>query len=328
MNSIFNLINPNDNDKFTDFNKNDLQELINRLDSYYLTLRDNLKLDYNTTFGFEIEFESAMKERILKQIENYFKQFHEHPWPLVKDLTCGYEVKTDILIDSKRNWNDIKEICKIIKTNGFISTKCGGHIHLGAQIIGNDKNTWLNFLKIWSTYENIIFRFTNGEFLTTRPNACIYAKPLSNTFYEIYKTNNWQISDILKQKGAINFLNITDLTNFNYYNTIEFRCPNATLNPIIWQNNLNLFAKLLMCCKKDIDSKLIEERHNLITKNNIPDSLLAYNKTIYLDQAIEFCDLIFTNNLDKVYFLKQYLKSFQISIEPYNKAKEFTKVIL
>lgn len=31
-------------------------------------------------------------------------------------------------------------------------------------------------------------------------------------------------------------------------NTIEVRCPNGTVNPVIWQNNINFFAKLFLYC--------------------------------------------------------------------------------
>lgn len=77
---IFNLINKDGNDCFKDFNENDLQELINKLEEYYLTLRDKLGLGYETTFGFEIEFEDAMKERIEKRLADYFGQFQEEAW--------------------------------------------------------------------------------------------------------------------------------------------------------------------------------------------------------------------------------------------------------
>lgn len=331
---IFNLINSSKNDKFTNFSESELQELIDKLENYYLTLRDSLGLGYDVTFGFEIEFEDAMKERIEQKLDDYFKQFQEEAWVIAKDLTCGFEVRTDVLIDNKRNWQDIKEVCKIVNKDAFISDKCGGHIHVGAQAIGSNLNTWLNFLKIWSTYENIIFRFTSGEFLATRPGASVYACPLSNTFWNIYNKalhEELSVNEIIKlvgkKRNAINFLNINDLESFDHYNTIEFRCPNATLNPVIWQNNLNLFSKLIMRCKSEIDDELINKRHNELIKNEVYDNLKIYNETINLKQALEFCDLVFTNNLDKVYFLKQYLKSFKISVEPYYKAKKFTRSI-
>ena len=53
-------------------------------------------------------------------------------------------------------------------------------------------------------------------------------------------------------------------------------------------------------------------------------SEMPYNK-IYLEQALEFADLIFNNNIDKIYFLRQYLKSFESSEIPLKKAKKFIK---
>ena len=46
---------------------------------------------------------------------------------------------------------------------------------------------------------------------------------------------------------------------------------------------------------------------NIIRKNY---QIYSYNQ-IYLEQALELCDMIFDNNLDKIYFLRQYLKSFE-----------------
>ena len=49
-------------------------------------------------------------------------------------------------------------------------------------------------------------------------------------------------------------------------------------------------------------------------------------RRMFLKKAIELGDLIFDNNLDKVYFLRQYLKSFEIGNNTLEKAKQFTKV--
>ena len=44
--------------------------------------------------------------------------------------------------------------------------------------------------------------------------------------------------------------------------------------------------------------------------------------------AFELADLIFTSDTDKLYFLRQYLKSFEISDDNkvYKKAKPFTMI--
>ena len=48
-----------------------------------------------------------------------------------------------------------------------------------------------------------------------------------------------------------------------------------------------------------------------------------YSK-IDIDKAFLLCDAIFDNNLDKLYFLKQYFKDFA-EAKIYKKSKKFTK---
>ena len=47
-------------------------------------------------------------------------------------------------------------------------------------------------------------------------------------------------------------------------------------------------------------------------------------KTLLEGEDVEF-DLAFDNNLDKIYFLRQYLKSFEIGNKKFEKAKTFVK---
>ena len=83
-------------------------------------------------------------------------------------------------------------------------------------------------------------------------------------------------------------------------NTIEFRGANSSDKAIIWQNNVNAVTKLMLAASKDLideeklDYRLVEEP---TSSNNFFNSL-------------ELIDTIFNNNLDKIYFLKQYTKSF------------------
>ena len=83
-------------------------------------------------------------------------------------------------------------------------------------------------------------------------------------------------------------------------NTIEFRGANSSDKAIIWQNNVNAVTKLMLAASKDLideeklDYRLVEEP---ASSNNFFNSL-------------ELIDTIFDNNLDKIYFLKQYTKTF------------------
>ena len=105
-------------------------------------------------------------------------------------------------------------------------------------------------------------------------------------------------------------------------NTIEFRNPNGSLNPVIWQNNINLFTHFLKyATNPKFDYDLIQERMNIQDFSRIV--LLTYNE-INIRQALELADLIFDNNLDKINFLRQYIKDYEHN-DSYVKSKVFTK---
>ena len=218
----------------------------------------------------------------------------------------------------------------LIRPSASIGRNSGGHIHIGTQTLGDNVNSWLNFIKIWSVYENIIYRFVYGNFLTARPSMDEYAQPLSKTFwndYKFLKESHASLDAIIHKIShtryqAVNFENVFENKCHKFYkkNTIEFRCPNGSLDAVIWQNNVNLFVKLLRYSKSSsYHHDIIQKRHKL---NSNKFSELKWYNEIYLDQALEFCDMIFDNNLDKIYFLKQYLKSMQICKDNANYPKE------
>lgn len=326
------------NDSFSKMSEKDLHELLYEIDNYYLTLRNYLGFDDSITFGLELEFEKAKIKDIREQLkrleltENYYSDIN---WLIKSDdsLINGAEITSPILTDKKDTWKKLKEVCEIINQNAIIGENCGGHIHVGLQALGENPESWLNFIKLWAVYENVIYRFSYGKYLTARENIITFAEPLATPFWEDYqslrKCNDLLVTDIIakishKINQAVNFYCVTDLDTEKPRNTIEFRCPNGTLNPVIWQNNVNLFVNILNYSKSlSFNDDIIERRYqiNLDQVSNIE----SYGK-IYLQQALELCDMIFTNNLDKIYFLRQYLKSFEIGSKPLIKAKIFTKI--
>lgn len=332
-NPLFNYIKPKNNDMFSKMHGIDLQDLLYYIENYYLELRNCLGFDSYITFGLELEFENAMKEHIENEL---IKRSLYDAWELKHDgsLERGAEINSPILKDTTDSWNNLKRVCSIVDANAIIGQRSGGHIHVGTQVIGGQPESWLNFIKLWSVYENIIYRFAYGDFLTARPSMSCYAEPLTKDFWEDYKKlkkcdlldMEVIIRNISHQKyKAVNFNNvkISDFKNISDKNTIEFRCPNGTLNPTIWQNNVNLFVNMLLYSKSTrYNDDIIQNRRNI---NKDKYSKLIWYDEIYLQQALELCDMLFTNNFDKVYFLRQYLKSFEINNKELSKSKPFTK---
>jgi hypothetical protein len=113
-----------------------------------------------------------------------------------------------------------------------------------------------------------------------------------------------------------------DFNEFSKGCTVELRVPNGTFNEIIWQNNINFFIKMMLYCKSDrYDQDIIDRR--MIKVLDKFSNLSSYS-LVYLEQALEFVDMIFDNNLDKIYFLKQYIKDLEEKERVFSKTKKLT----
>ena len=358
--TIFSYLNPMSNDMISGINGKDLEQLMLCLDRYYLEYRNTLGIDDSITFGIEIEM-----EHFKCKIQDYYdfqllinSIVGNDKWETKNDLSLrhgtGYEVEfgreisSDVLIDTEKSWIDIKNVCKVASSYGVIGEKCGAHVHVGAQILGSNTLYWYRFLKLCSIYENIIYRFGYGEYLTHRPIIMEKTKPVALLYdsklpvisktldddlvHLLWKLNPGKNADLdsLKYYG-VSFWHMLCDDDWNLYKdydvvnkhcSVEYRAPNGTFDPIIWQNNINFFVKLLLYCKSpNFNDDILNKRR--IEVGQILGDIEKYAE-IYFNQAVELCDMIFDNNLDKIYFLRQYLKSFEKSDKPFVKAKRFT----
>lgn len=337
---IFTLLNAKDNDTISQMNNSDRVHLMFILREYLLELRNTLNIDKNIKFGTEIEFEDANREAL--EI-NLYSIFHDYSWKVHEDksLYQGAEVVSPILSDSEKTWTDLSTVCNIISNNANIVRSASGHIHICMNILGNNPKYWRNFAKLWMTYENVIFRFLYGEYSSPRQDIEKYAKPISKVLIDDLdriedrsrmKTANYMLKVLNAgddRRRALNFRNASNTALYNFdkevnKNTIECRVANGTFDPIIWQNNINLLVKLLEYCKReDFNDELLDKRLKEIISKEIPESIYKYSQ-IQTESAIELADLIFDNNLDKIYFLRQYFKDMTVGTKPLTKSKSFT----
>lgn len=342
--NIFKFLGPLSNDKLGMLSNSDRVYMIYLLKQYYLELRDKLNISKDVSFGLEIEFENAYRDLIEQGIYN---KFPDSDWEVVDDgsLHNGGEVRSPRLNDSEDNWTDLSKVCEIVDRNAYVCDNVGSHIHIGMHILGNNSKNFANFSKLWLAYENVIFRFLNGEYITNRSGMQQQARPIAidlinkmnridNTYDDRNATHIIKILDsgidrIDRRKRCVNLTNIEDFQPYQYdqmlnKNTIEFRSPNGTFNPVIWQNNVKLLISLLNYAKSPkFDMELINRRISQVKISDYVGNLRKYNY-LYVDQAIELCDLIFDNNLDKIYFLRQYIKDGGVSSKTFVKSRSFT----
>ena len=312
------MLKEKENDLLSSIKSTDLLDLIVEIENYDLEYRKTLELDNNITFGIEIEYERMIRQLVTIYINNNFQDWHSKE---DESLRFGGEITSPIMRDEEHRWVELKKICNYLKKRKVITSfNAGGHIHIGSQILEDDYNIWRKFLKIYAVYEDILFRFLYGEKVAGRKNLRQYAMPTSYLILKnIEKINKAKSIPALRNEipienryQSLNLTNVkfnTEVNTLIVKNTIEFRSPNSTIEEVIWQNNINTLVKLL---KASTSSNFDEEFIDFKINNNevpCPQKKYTYDE-VKLKKALEFADLIFENNLDKVYFLKQYLKDF------------------
>lgn len=312
----------------------------NDLINYKIPYRLKLGLPNYVTFGLEIECEHVD----YKKIANYIAALNDtlnFSWNSDTDasLDVGIEVKSPVLTDNVQDWNNIKRICAFLYRNALIYEQAAGHIHIGSQILQDKKEYWYNFLLLWSVYEDIFYRFLYGEYLTPRKNIDFYAHPIARILIGyIERFDEFSLRDIIEDIGhernlGVNFKKVKTRYlvegNLNCIkdSTIEFRCPNGTLNPIIWQNNVNLITKSMLYCSSDnFDRDYFHRLNNDKIKNDDYNyRKQCFYRFINFQGAVDLCERIFDNNVDKINFYKQYFKDYVYTLKDFEEGPRLTR---
>lgn len=308
----------------------DLLEIVKNFNYEYL---DKVNLPSNLHFGIEIEVEKGLKNTIKEKMRIKYKAIeikatnkniiHDfNKWHVSNDasLKNGLELSSPIFNDSTENWYEIKDVCELLsKYKTEATDRTGAHIHFGASFL-EDYQNFINLIKIYSVYENILIKFGYGKIGIPRPGLEKYAKPVADKLIRNINliVNSHSLNEL---KGLIspdkhlsmnlknvNWSNINDENK----NTIEFRSSNGTTDYITWQNLVNTYGHLLNASiSKQIDDEHIKYklRHYYLKNKDRAD---FYTK-IYLKECLELADIIFDNVYDKIMFIKQYLSNADIN---------------
>lgn len=285
-----------------------------------IELPKTLNLPKDVTFGVEIEFENAKLDYVDKKLINaQTRKLLDSKWKLKQDDSLymykgnkdmGGELISPVLIDEENTYKQIRNACHIIKSlGGTITQRCGGHIHVGSNLLEDDIKNYLRLARLWTVFEDEIIRFGFGEDELSRETMSFYAKSsaallrhielIEKEKYGKCDFNNFVRCYGFDKKLALSFFYLNEDKPFH---TLEVRCPNGTLNPIIWKNNINFFTKLFISCKnKEKDWNMIERMFQKEKNNNVPS---GYN----IDKANLLANFVFDDEQDINNFMLQYKK--------------------
>lgn len=218
------------------------------------------KLDLeNLTFGIELEFGIVDTDEAL--LWDYIcGNFRKKGFSIKSDmtLTCGAEITTPVLTDSKENWSELARLCRFIKNiGGEVNQECGTHIHFGASAFEENPQIFRKFLEIWQEVEPLIYMISNKEGEKTEKEREKSIKPIASRIQELFQVTGKKeldISEMVRQldvldKGySVNLRNLI-LKNPKKY-TIEFRLANGTLDYDTIREEVKLYASLLQLSKE------------------------------------------------------------------------------
>lgn len=280
--------------------------------------RMSLNIARDMGFGLEVEIGVPSEDIFYKRIASLPNDLEVGNDNSIKG-TIGVEIRTPVLYNNMKSWKMLKEVSdKLMEGNEYDFSECSFQVNLDNTL---DDEDMLIFLKLYAIYERIIYGFSRGYDKYLRDTISEYADSLVPLMYFnmryygesihtlknlFYHRKSTAIS--LKKKGYLD----CDV------DIIEFRTPNGTNDAWLWQNYVNVFANLMRVAKnKPIDSSVLDyDFYNALT----PDVHVRSYEMTSMKLAIEFMDLIFDNDEDKVYFMKQYLYNV-----PKDKVLKFVK---
>jgi len=318
----------------------ELRKLVSQTD--FKKYKTKLDINPDITIGYEVEVE-GVSPHIIKNIlandqvkDTLFQKQNINPnlskWGIKYDPTVntGVELVSPILMDNEEDWKDLKDVINMLKSlGGKIDGQCGGHIHIGSNILGTDEKAWENFLTIWSECESSIYKISNPANENFRDGVGEFASPTKSIIDEILKKGSVKLDtheDVKKLAEQYSRMYIPDKTKSGRYkglnlkpisdgkqNTVEFRMPNGQLDAIEVQRNIELFARVMEVSKKIS----IEPEY----KKKFFDKMKNKEATEE-EKLMCLLDLSFDSIVDKSIYYERYLsrdKELIISNEPYEK---------
>lgn len=273
----------------------------NQLINNPLEYRRILTLPSNIRFGLELELENIDFSRVYSLVRKQIgKEWQvKTDKSLMKDKSA--EIVSPVFTNNIKCWEVLNKLGELIRRLNPSFDNCSFQVNFDGSLLPT-KEDRIIFLKLYSFYEDIIYRFSKGEDDYYRDSLDMYASPIILSLKDTLHFGENDLDLILERfnnqkRYGINFK--TDKKDL-----IEFRTPNGTYNPILWQNYITLFYYLLMAIPtrkynlKELDSYIASySKINILESYELPRE----------EKALKLSKQIFNNQRDRIYFMHQYL---------------------
>lgn len=264
--------------------------------------KDKLIIPTKRTFGLEIEMDHLSKMRRTQ----LYKEFVDSEWNVGYDSSLGIdglEVSTPPMFNTKESFLELKNKSEFLK-------KCKPSFEFSSLQVSLDSNLsneqLVYLLKLFSTFEDVIYKYSQGFSHTLRYNALKYASSIKermNDFLSSHTMDDTIVYSFIASKDyGISFKNNGSFNNMeSEINLIEFRTPNGTVDPILWQSYITFFQAIISAIESNNYNDIIDYLYKTSDGEN------------NLDDAIRLSNIIFDNEKDKLLFLKQYIGFNKVS---------------
>ena len=263
-----------------------------------MDFRSKLTLPHRVNFGLELELDkvdlSEVRELVSRNIGGDFFVKND------KSLTTGMnaEINTPVLRNSKATWELLKRMGELLKKISASYDRCSFQVNFDGSLLPSVEDR-VKFLKIYAMYEDIVYRFSKGEYLSYRDSLEEYASPIILTLKGVLSINNDAVVEMFSNQKRYGICFKTKDCDL-----IEFRTPNMTDNVCLWQNYVTFFYYLLnLVHSGKINMREVDEYINNYSRIYILEN---YEKEKE-EKALQLSKKLFCNSTDRINFMHQYL---------------------
>lgn len=242
--------------------------------------RQDIDIGDKYLFGTELEFTGVYLDNLSKLFRDNkapvklalnhkstgFTKYDE--WYLDLDSTVskrkdgrlfGGELSSRILVDKKKTWLELRDICDILKSAGAsINGTCSNHVRVNLSCITNERYFFEVLAKLITIFEIDMRLFYMGDDYLVRQSSFEYARTLSDYLLNYINSVDFSDPDFFykfKNYRGMNFFTSRDAINLQDYESkklMEVRYPNGSIKEKTIQNNINFTLKLVDAIRREV----------------------------------------------------------------------------